>query len=327
MTDQLYRDDQLAFAGPGPTFAYAPLVLDPDKLGGADVVVIGAPCDVATSYRPGTRFGPRAIRDADIVGPPAMRPHPRRCIDPFQVLSIVDHGDVGTFPGRIESIHAQLRAAVAATLAAGAVPAVLGGDHSISLPVLQALAERHGADGYAVIHLDAHADVEMGIDEVDHGNPFSQAIRRGALLPHQHLVAGVRGYWPTTGEEMDHWGERGMRIVLMEEIAERGPAAVADELIATAAELAPRTYLTIDIDVLDPAFAPGTGTPEAGGLTSRELLSVAGRMAAELDLCGFDVVEVNPMVDHAGITALAAHATVLEILAGMAARRARRAGG
>jgi arginase family enzyme len=108
----------------------------------------------------------------------------------------------------------------------------------------------------------------------------------------------------------------------MEEIVERGLSTVTDELIATATELAPRTYLTIDIDVLDPAFAPGTGTPEAGGLTSRELLTVAGRMAAELDLCGFDVVELNPMVDPAGITALAAHATVLEVLAGMAARRA-----
>jgi arginase family enzyme len=121
---------------------------------------------------------------------------------------------------------------------------------------------------------------------------------------------------------MDHWGEHGMRIVLMEEIVERGLSTVTDELIATAARLAPRTYLSIDIDVVDPAFAPGTGTPEAGGLTSRELLTVAGRLAAELDLCAFDVVEVNPMVDPAGITALAAHATVLEVLAGMAARRA-----
>lgn len=322
MSSRRYRDDQLAYAGPGPTFAYAPLVLDPEGLSGADVVVVGAPCDQATCYRPGTRFGPRAIRDADIVGPPASRLQPRRRIDPFQTMRIVDHGDVGTYPGRTEGVHEQLRAAVTTALAAGAVPAVLGGDHSISLPMLEALAAQFGAEGYAVIHLDAHADVEIGLDEIDHGNPFSQAVDRGALLPHHHLVAGVRGYWPTTGEEMDLWGDKGMRIVLMEEIAERGLSAVVGELIAAARKLAPRTYLTIDIDVVDPAFAPGTGTPEAGGITTRELLTAAGRMAAELDLCAFDVVEVNPMVDPAGITALAAHATILEVLAGMAARRA-----
>jgi len=319
-----HREDQAGFAGPTPTFCHAPLVLDPDGLEGADVVVIGAPCDLATSYRPGTRFGPQAIRSADIVGPPAARAHPHRRVDPFEVMRIVDHGDVGVFPVRLESIHKELRTAADATLGTGAVPAVLGGDHSVTLPVLEALAERHGTDGYAVIHLDAHADVELDIDEVDHGNPFTKAIERGALLPQNHLVAGVRGYWPYTPGELDHWAGHGMRIVLMQELVERGLMAVLDELIDTARELAPLTYLSIDIDVVDPAFAPGTGTPEAGGISSRELLTAAGRISSELDLCGFDLVEVNPMVDPAGITALAGHATVLEVLAGMAARRRKR---
>ena len=325
MSDPRNREDQLAYAGPGPTFAHVALALDAAELDGADVVIVGAPCDQATCYRPGTRFGPRAIRDADIVGPPSSRPHPQSGVDPFAVMRVLDHGDVGTYPGRVENVHAQLRTALDAILRVGAVPAVMGGDHSISLPMLEALAEVHGSTGYAVVHLDAHADVETGMDVVDHGNPFALAVERGALLPRNHVVAGVRGYWPSTPDDIALWGPKGTRIVLMQEVAERGVVAVVDELIAEARDLAPRTYLTIDIDVVDPAFAPGTGTPEVGGITSRDLLTVAGRIATQLDLCAFDVVEVNPMVDPTGITALAAHASVLEVLAGMATRRSGKA--
>jgi agmatinase len=310
----------LPYAGPGPTFAHVPLVLEPADLAGADVVVIGAPLDQATSYRPGARFGPRAIRDADIVGPPAARPNLALGVDPLAVLRVVDHGDVGSYPNTVESLHAELRTALGHVLDAGAVPVVLGGDHSVALPMAQALSARFGAHGFAVAHFDAHGDVELETDVLDHGNPFSTAIAQGHLSAANKVAIGVRGYWPTAPDELAYWGARGLRTVIMDEVVERGLGAVLDEVIERLQSRAPRVYLSVDMDVLDPAFAPGTGTPEPGGLATRELLLAVRRLARELDICALDVVEVNPMIDVAGITAGAAHAVVLEALGGMAAR-------
>ena len=223
--------------------------------------------------------------------------------------------------------HASIEARVAEILAAGAIPAVIGGDHTITLPILRALAAHHGADGYSVIHFDTHADTgEIYEDEElpDHSQPFSRAVAEGVLLGGNIVQIGLRGCWPSP-EEFDLMREQGFRWYTMAQIDDLGLRAVLDDSIAHVRERAPRTYLTVDVDSMDPAFAPGTGTPEPGGLTSRELLSSVRRIACELDLCGLDLVEVSPPYDVAGITALAGHRVIQEALGGIALRRSGKA--
>lgn len=314
---QPVAEHEEAYAGTSLTYCRVPLVLEPSGLAGADVVVVGAPFDLGASFRPGARFGPRAIRQAEDVGGPSTRPSMVLGVDPFELLRVVDHGDiaVGT---TIEACHAGLQAAISRILDASALPVVLGGDHSLSLPVMRALAARYGANGYAVIHFDTHADTahyEPG-RTTEHAAPFSRAVNEGYLLGEHLLQIGLRGAWPHPSE-FEWMRAHGIRWYAMDQIEERGLPALVAEALAFAA-VAPRTYLTVDIDVLDPAFAPGTGTPEPGGLTSRELLWAVRRISGALDLCALDVVEVSPPYDPSGITALAAHRVVLEALGGRA---------
>ena len=235
---------------------------------------------------------------------------------------MVDYGDVEAAPSDLERSHEQLVLRLREILAAGAMPLVLGGDHSLSLPTLRVLAECFGPDGYSVLHLDTHADTatELYGVRVSHGTPFGVALEEGSLLGANLVQVGLRGTWP--GPELFDWMRgQGVRWHTMDSIVERGLSAVVEQAVEQVAAAAPRTYLTVDIDVLDPAFAPGTGTPEPGGLTTRELLWTARLAALGLDLCAADVVEVSPPFDHADVTALAAERTALEILAGTAARR------
>ena len=317
----LVRGDPPMHAGLGPTFAGRRLVLEPAGLQGVDVAVVGAPFDDGTSNRPGTRFGPRAIRSWDDDGEWG-RPHLATGLDPFAVLEVVDYGDAVPAPADLIRSHKQLATVLREVHDAGAMPLVLGGDHSLSLPTLQVLAERFGPDGYSVVHFDTHADTaaELYGVRVGHGTPFRVAAEDGALLGANIVQIGLRGTWPGA-DDFDWMREQGFRWHPMDEIDERGLDAVLDDAIAHAAARAPRTYLTVDIDVLDPAFAPGTGTPEPGGLTMRELRRAMRRVASRLDLCSADVVEVCPPFDVAGITALAGERTAIEILTGMAARR------
>ncbi len=168
------RLQETGYAGVGITFGRVPLVLDPAGLAGADVAILGAPFDEGVSYRPGTRFGPRAIRTAEDVAFPVARPHMELGVDPYAELDIVDYGDVEVRPSDLDRSHAALRQGVAEILAAGAIPIVLGGDHSLSTPVLQALADHHGADGFSVVHFDTHADT---------GNDEWRGAARRALPP------------------------------------------------------------------------------------------------------------------------------------------------
>lgn len=318
------REYEEAYAGVGLTFCRVPPALDPESLAGADVAIVGAPFDLGTSYRPGARFGPRAIRAAEDVGSPSSRPHMELGVDPFAALRVVDHGDAAVAPS-IDRCHALLREAVGGVLVAGAVPVVLGGDHSLSLPVLQALAHHFGADGYSVIHFDTHADT--GIyrpgETTEHATPFYRAVTEGHLVGENLQQIGLRGAWPLP-EEFDWMRQVGIVWHTMDTIEERGLAPVVSEAIERAGHL-PRTYLTVDIDVLDPAYAPGTGTPEPGGLTTRELLRAVRQIALSVDLAAMDVVEVSPPYDPSGITALAAHRVVLEVLSAMACRGTDRA--
>ena len=192
---------------------------------------------------------------------------------------------------------------------------------------MQAIAERFGPDGYSVIHFDTHADTGadvFGVTELSHGTPFYRGVTEGFMRGDQIVQIGLRGAWPYP-ETFDWMREQGFRWHTMGEVLERGLTAVVDDAIAYATSKAPRTYLTVDIDVLDPAFAPGTGTAEPGGLMTRELLWAVRTVASRVDLCAMDIVEVSPPYDHAGVTALAAHRVVLEVLSGMALRRSGKA--
>lgn len=317
-----FREHEVGYAGVGLTYCRVPLVLDAAGLAGADVVVVGAPFDEGASYRPGTRFGPRAIRQAEDVGMPPSRPHMELGVDPFDLLRIVDYGDIDAIPADLAASHAALARSVGDILAAGAVPAVLGGDHSLSAPVMRALADRYGADGYAVIHFDTHADTGADVYGVrrSHGTPFFVAVDEGWARGDHIFQIGLRGAWPTP-PEFAWMREQGFRWRTMDEVMERGLDAVVAEAIAFVHERAPRLYLTVDVDVLDPAFAPGTGTPEPGGLATRELLKAVRTIARETDLAAVDVVEVSPPYDVAGITALAAHRVILEAISGIASQR------
>jgi agmatinase len=318
-----YRPHEAGYAGVGVTFCRAPLVLDPAELAGADVAIVGAPFDDGVSYRPGTRFGPRAIRMAEDVADPGSRPNMELGADPFGELTIVDYGDIEARPGRLAEAHTLLAVALGQVIDAGAVPVTLGGDHSLSEPTLRVLSERFGADGYSVIHFDTHADTGLDPAEAPHGVPFSNAVKAGYLRGANIVQVGLRGAWPYP-HEFAWMREQGFRWHTTGEIMERGIVPVVRDAIGHARVRAPRTYLTVDIDVLDPAFAPGTGTAEPGGLMTRELLWAARTITSELAICAADLVEVSPPYDPLGITAMAGHRVVLEMLGGMALRRSGR---
>ena len=315
------RPNEPSYAG-GGTFSKLPLVLDPAELRGVDVAIVGAPIDEAVSHRPGARFGPRAIR---LVDPNAHRPTAAPSmdtgLDPFEVLRVVDHGDVEVVPADAERSHAAIRATVEAVARAGVVPIVLGGDHSIAHPDVGAVAAALAPEPVALIHFDAHADDAEELFGVtrSHGTPLRRLVEDGSLRGEHVVQVGLRGYWP--GPEEFAWARaQGFRWYLMEEVTERGIDAVVADVLRDLADV-PHVFLSVDIDVCDPAFAPGTGVPEPGGLDGRELLRAVRRIAASLPLAGMEVVEVSPPFDHAEVTALLAHRVVVEALVGMALRR------
>jgi agmatinase len=317
------RPDEPAFAGMG-TFEKVPLVLDPRELGGADVVIVGAPTDERVSARPGTRFGPREIRNAWEGGGEPRRWHVDLGIDPFEELEVVDFGDAEVVPSDPYASHRAIKEAVGAIVDAGAVPIVLGGDHSIAFPDIAAVAERLEAGALAVVQFDTHADTATDLwgVEYSHGSPFRHLVDRDLLRGERLVQVGLRGYWPFP-EEFAWMRERGLRWHRMEEIIERGIDAVVGDVLGEI-EDASALFLSVDIDCLDPAFAPGTGTPEPGGMSTRELLRAVRRLTVERGMVGMEVVEVSPPYDSAGITAIAAHQVVLEALSGLALHRSGR---
>ena len=215
-----------------------------------------------------------------------------------------------------------LEAAVQTVARSGAVPVVLGGDHTITWPDATGVARVHGWGRVGVVHFDAHADtgdIEFG-SLIGHGQPMRRLIESGAVRGDRFLQIGLRGYWPPP-EVLDWMAQQGMRSYEMSEIGARGLGTCLDEAFTIAVQDCEGVFLSVDIDVADPGYAPGTGTPEPGGLTARELLDAVRRVALELPLLGVDVVEVAPPYDHAEITASLANRVVLEVLSGMAARR------
>ena len=317
------RPDEPGYAGLA-TFRKLPLVLEPVELRDADVAIIGAPVDDLATHRPGTRFGPRAIRSSSEGGGTPRAPHMDLGIDPFNELRVVDHGDASVAPGRGTDNHAVIKEAVARVTEAGAVPVILGGDHSISYPNIAAVAERYEQGALAVVHFDAHADTATDLWGVKygHGSPFRHLVDEGIIRGDRLIQIGLRGYWPHP-EEFEWMRSAGIRWHRMEQIVDTGIDAVVNSVLYETRD-ARALFLSIDIDCLDPAHAPGTGTPEPAGMTTRELLRAVRLLVVERGLVGMDVVEVSPPYDHAEITAIAADRVVLEALSALALNRSAR---
>ena len=298
------------FAQPA-TFMRLPHVADP---GGLDVAIVGVPYDGGTSYRPGARLGPREIRSQSSL----IRPYSYfQKIAPFDVLNVADVGDVDPPPVSIEKAYEAIEARIGEIADAGARPLVVGGDHSISLPVLRALATRHGR--LALVQVDAHIDTwdEYFGGKYFHGTPFRRAIEEGIVDGKRFVQVGIRG--PMYGEDdFDFHREHGITMIDIDQVKARGIAWAIGEIRRV---LTGPSYLTFDIDGVDPAFAPGTGTPEVGGLTSHEAQQLV-RGLAGLPLVGADVVEVAPIFDGPGqITALLAANLMFEFLCAIARQR------
>src|ERR1700749_44139 len=258
--------------GPDATFIGVPAaeLADPATYAGAGAVIIGAPYDGGTSYRPGARFGPPALRFPDYLPHDGRRPHLALGIDPLIELGVVDVGDVEMPPGDIETSMARLEAAVQQVAGAGALPVILGGDHPIAWPDVTGVARHVGWGRVSVIHFDAHADtVDTRFGPlVGHGTPIRRPIEAGGARGDRFLQIGLRGYWPEppTLAWMD---EQGMRSFEMSEVVARGLDACLTEAMEIAVDDCDAVFMSVDVDVVDPGAAPGTGTPEPGGLTAR----------------------------------------------------------
>lgn len=309
--------------GPGNTYLGVPhaSLREPSTYADSQAVILGAPFDAGTSYRPGARFGPQAIRSTDYITHSGYRPSLALGVDPLGALGVVDVGDVNMQQLASEPSLARLMEACRQVAAAGAIPVVLGGDHTITYATAQGVAKQHGFGRVALVHFDAHADTgdsEGGL--WGHGTPMRRLILSGAVRGDRFLQIGLRGYWPDP-PILEWMAEQQMRWYEMTEVVQRGLDECLTEALAIAASDCDGVFLSVDVDVVDPGMAPGTGTPESGGLTSRQLLDAVRRIGLESNLLGMDVVEVAPPFDHADITALLGNRVVLEALSGVAKRR------
>lgn len=292
------------FAGP-QTFARLPSL---DEVGTAAVAVLGVPFDSAVTYRPGARFGPQAIR----AGSKLLRPyHPALDVHPFKAHQVADAGDAGVNPYLIDEAITEIELAARATLARADRLVTLGGDHAIALPVLRAVRERYGP--VALVHFDAHLDTWDTVWNAPftHATPFRRAAEEGLLALDRSAHVGIRGPLPAKADLAADRG-LGFAVVSTLDVARHGVDQAVDRIRSRVGDSP--VYVSIDIDALDPAHAPGTGTPEAGGLTTREAQMILHGMAG-LRLVGADIVEVAPAYDHAEITALAAANLAYDLLA------------
>ena len=298
------------YAGPA-TFARLPRL---DEVSRADVAVLGVPFDSGVSYRPGARFGPSHIRASSKL----LRPYnPALDAHPFAAHQVADAGDIGVNPFDLMEAISTIDTAVTSLRADGAKVLTLGGDHTIALPILRSLARDHGP--VAVLHFDAHLDTwdtYFGAPYT-HGTPFRRASEEGLLNLEQCMHMGIRGPLYSR-QDLEDDAVLGFQVVRSDDYEVDGVAGAVARMRARLGD-AP-VYVSVDIDVLDPAHAPGTGTPEAGGLTSRELLNTL-RGLAGLDVIGADIVEVAPAYDHAEITGIAAAHVAYELLSVLALNR------
>ena len=296
------------------TFMRCPAVGDPRE---ADIAILGIPWDGGTTNRPGARHGPRALREQSSL---IRRVHPVTKRSPFELCRVADLGDTPVNPVEIVATRAAITARVAEVAAAGATPLCAGGDHLVTLPILRAL----GRDApLGLVHVDAHSDTWDTFfgSRYTHSTPFRRAIEEGLVDPRRSIQIGLRGSMHSAAD--NDWAlAQGIRMIAMEELRDIGIAAAVAEALRVAGDGA--TYLSFDIDSVEPAFAPGTGTPEIGGITPWEAMQIV-RGLAPLDLVGADLVEVSPPLDVGGVTALLGATLMWEMLCILADARLRRA--
>jgi agmatinase len=319
---ETYADFDLpTYVGP-VSFSRLPWVTDPADLRarGVDVAIVGAPFDDGVSHRSGARFGPRAIREAQYTSGALWSLQLE--VEPFAALQVVDAGDANLGPGWTQRSHAMIFRKVREVAASGAIPIIFGGDHSITWPSASAIAEVRRPGSIGIVHFDAHADTgksNLGV-LTGHGTPMRRLIESGAVKGKNFVQVGLRGYWPEA-ETFAWMQEQGMRWHFMREIEERGAESVIAQAIEEALDGPDYVYLSLDIDVIDPGMAPGTGTPEPGGMLTREVLRAVRQIVSAVDLAAMDIVEVSPPYDQAETTAMAANRAALEAISALAARK------
>lgn len=303
------------------SFGKFPYLTEPEQLDAfkPDVAIVGAPYDDNTSNRPGARFGPQAIRSR------AYHPGTFNIdleIELFDQLKCVDYADAICQAGMWEYSKKAIQDRVGEVVNRGIFPVTLGGDHSIVNPAFTAVAEKYGYGKVGIIHFDAHADTGNIVDGnlYSHGTPMRRLIESGAVKGENFIQVGLRGYWPGA-EEFQWMKDQGMRWHTMNDVFNDGIHAVMERAIAQALEGTDYLYMSVDIDVLDPGFAPATGTPAPGGMTPNDLLRTVRKIAMESNLVGMDLVEVSPAYDWADVTINNAHGVIWEVLSGLAYKK------
>jgi agmatinase len=303
------------------SFGKFPYLTEPEQLDefAPDVAVIGAPYDANVSNRPGARFGPQALRSR------AYHPGTFNIdlgIEIFDYLNCVDFADAICLAGMWEESRQAIEDRVYEVASRGIFPVTLGGDHSVAVPSVTAVARKYGFGNVGMIHFDAHADTGNIVDGnlYSHGTPMRRLIESGAVTGENFIQVGLRGYWP--GEKDFQWmKDQGMRWHTMQDIWETSIHDVLATVIEQAQQNADYIYLSVDVDSIDPAFAPGTGTPEPGGLSPQDILRCVRTIARETNLVGMDIVEVSPAFDVSDNTVNVAHRVVWEVLSGLASKK------
>lgn len=306
------------YAGGIATFAGAPVAIYPEDLvaGKVDVAIVGAPLDMGSGYR-GAKGGPGAMRNQYGAGGVDMY----TMVDPDKELNIVDYGDIAIDNMSTERSVQHVRERVAEIAKTGAIPFIVGGDHSLEYADVAGLADVHGKASFGVVHFDSHYDAgKGGVHFITHGAPVYRAVKEGHVLGKNYIQVGLRGSWP--GKEGFEWmRDNGVRYHAMPEVEKNGWQATMERALKEARESGKKLYVSFDVDVLDPAFIPGTGTPVAGGLTMREAIPIVRRLCAENELVGFEIVELAPVLDPTYRSALNANTIMHACLTGVAMRK------
>lgn len=312
--------DGPSYMGP-TTFMKTPAVFEPEELDRwhPDVAIVGAPWDSTASYRAGTRLGPRAVRVANWTYPFW---HLDLEVAPLQELTVVDYGDAVCPPGLSEEADRAIWQRVTDVAERGIVPMVIGGEHSITFPSAKAVADVVGHGKLGVIHFDAHADTvpEMWGNMASHGTPIRRLVESGAVPGRNFVQVGLRGYWPPR-DVLDWMRDQGMRWHLMSRVRSLGIEQVIEDAISQALDGPEYIYISLDIDVLDPGFAPGCTNPEPGGMNPGDLLWTLQRLVAATNVIAMDVVEVCPPYDSSDLAAQNANRAILQVISALAVKR------
>lgn len=307
-----------------PTFFNSPAALTPADLvaGGVEVAVMGAPLDTSSGMR-GAGFGPRALRVAQVYGGAGfvVPQHMHTMVSPFNELTIVDYGDIAVDWLSLDRSVEHIREMVREVATAGTIPMVVGGDHSLMYPDAAGVVDVYGIGNVGIVHFDAHYDAgQGGAHLISHGQPVRRLFNEGLVPGENFIQVGLRGYWPSN-KGFEWARQQGLRYHTMAEVEAKGWEEVMDRVMQEALDGPEYIFVSFDIDVLDPAYMPGTGTPEPGGLTTREAFPLVRRVCAEKQIVGFELVEFNPLADPGYTTAQNSDRILRECLTGIAMRK------